>query len=218
MPETRKKEYVTYGQSGNCECGCGCGTTDASRAVTGCRFSLSVMSDRFIDVILGAIEKTDTSKVWQMTDKLSTVYRGKQVHVEDALKACFINAYREGVHMTMEATFSRGCPGDTDADCMMVEDDIPANEESIKDVHFPVACKISLYPMGITNYMEHIAKVVNHAIDLGIYEKSSHYCTILNCDVQDLFSYIHYVNEYCAKEISHYIFEVTMSVNSPTAE
>ena len=213
-----EKQYVTYGQSSGCGCGCGCGTTGASKAITGCRFSISSMCDDYINVILGAIGKVNTEKIWQMTDKLSTVYRGKQIHVEDAVKACFVHAYKEGVHMTMEATFSKGCPGDTDADCFMAEDDEPVNEPGMKDIHFPVACKISLYPMGVSNYMEYIATVVNHAIDLGIYENSSHYCTILNCDVQDLFSYIHYVNEYCGKNLSHYIFEVTLSVNSPTAE
>lgn len=216
------KQYVTYGQAGNqggdCNCRCGCSTTGASRSITGCRFSLSVMSDHFIDIILGSLGKTNTSKVWQMTDKLSTVYRGKQIHVEDAVKACFMNAYTKGIHMTMEATFSRGCPGDTDADCYLAEDDVPVNEPGLEDIHFPVVCKVSLYPMGIPNYMEHIARVVNHAIDLGIYSNSSHYCTILECDIHELFAYIDYVNTYCSGELSHYIFEVTLSVNSPTAD
>ncbi|MCQ2436928.1 MAG: Ykof family thiamine-binding protein [Clostridia bacterium] len=213
MPE---KQYVTYGQSGGCGCGCGCGVEGAAKAITGCRFSLSVMADDYINVILGALKNIDTAKVWQQTDKLSTVYRGKQIHVEDAVKAFFIRAFREGTHMTMEATFSRGCPGDTTAEAMMEVDDTLLND--VRDVHFPVNCKISLYPMGIPNYMEHIAKVVNHAIDLGIYSHSTHYCTVLSCDVQDLFDYIHYVNTYCSETLSHYIFEVTLSVNSPTAE
>jgi len=213
MPE---KQYVTYGQS--CGCGCGCGTTGASMAITGCRFTLAPMCDDYVDVILSAIGKVDTSKVWKATDKLSTVYRGKQLHVEDALKACFIHSYREGTHMTLEATFSKGCPGDTDADCFMAEDDTPLNAPATQDIHFPVACKIALYPLGVPNYMEHIATVVNHAIDLGIYERSTHYCTILACDVQALFDYIHYVNDYCGRHLSHYVFEVTLSVNSPTGD
>lgn len=212
-----EKQYVSYGKSCGCGEGCGTGGTGASRAITGCRFSLSAMTDRFVDVILGAVDQVDTGKVWKMTDKLSTVYRGRQIHVEDAVKACFIHAYHEGLHMTMEATYSKGCPGDTDADSFISEDDLPLNEEKIKDIHFPVACKISLYPMGVPNYMEHIARVVNHAIDLGIYDHSTHYCTVLSCDVQDLFSYIHYVNESCGQTLSHYVFEVTVSVNSPTA-
>lgn len=203
-----ENKYVTYG---SCGCGCGC---DDRVGITGCRFTLAPMCDDYVDVILGAIEKTDTAKVWKQTDKLSTVYRGKACHVEDAVKAFFVHAFREGTHMTMEATFSRGCPGDTEADSMMECDDALCNAQT--QAHFPVACKISLYPMGVENYMEHIAHIVNHAIDLGIYERSTHYCTILCCDVQELFSYIHEVNAYCAQNLKHYIFEVTMSVNSPT--
>ena len=215
MPE---KPYVTYGQSCGCGSGCGTGSTAASKAITGCRFSLSPMTDRFVDVILGAVGKVDTGKVWQSTGKLSTVYRGRQIHVEDAVKACFIYAWQPDVHMTLEATYSKGCPGDTDADCFMSEDDVPLNEEKIKDIHFPVDCKIALYPMGVPNYMEYIANIVNHAIDLGLYERSTHYCTVLRGDVQELFDYFHWVNTTCGQALSHYIFEVTLSVNSPTVE
>ncbi|MBR0380925.1 MAG: thiamine-binding protein [Eubacterium sp.] len=215
---SEKKEYVSYGNAASCDCGCGCNLSEDAVKITGCRFALGIMSDRFVDIILGALDKTKTDKVWKMTDKLSTVYRGKQVHVVDAVKAVFINAYREGVHMTLEATFSRGCPGDVDADVYMAENDDPQNEPQVKDIHFPVNCKIALYPMGATNYMEHIATVVNHAIDLGIYEASSHYCTMLKGDVQDLFDYFDYVNTYCSERLNHYVIEVTLSVNSPTAD
>ena len=70
--------------------------------------------------------------------------------------------------------------------------------------------------MGVTNYMEHIAHIVNYAIDKGIYAGSTHYVTVLECDIQELFDYFNYVNAYCAEQISHYVFEATLSVNSPT--
>ena len=208
----QEHKYVTYGNA----CSCGCDASETSREITGCRFSISEMSDDYISLILGAISKVDTSKVWSKTDKISTVYRGKQIHVEDAVKACFINAYNENVHATMECTFSKGCPGDVESDSYLAEDDVLMNEPKIKDKHFPVVSKISLYPLGVSDYMTHIATIVNHAIDLGIYSGSTHYCTMLECDVQDLFSYINYVNDYCGKNIKHYVFEVTLSVNSPT--
>ena len=154
--------------------------------------------------------------MWKNTDHLSTVYRGKQIHVVDAVKACFVHAYREGVHMTMEATFTKGCPGDCDADCFMAEDDIRMNEEQIRDIHFPVACKIALYPMGTDSYMKEIAHVVNRAVDLNLYDCSTHYATYLYGDVQDLFNYFDEVTRYCGEKISHYILEATLSVNSPT--
>lgn len=208
-----EKNYVTYGDKVGCGCGYGC--SSGSKAINGYRFSLSIMADNFIDVILSSLSKTDTSKVWKQTDKLSTVYRGKQLHVEDAVEACFTNAWRKGVHMTMEMTFSKGCPGYSEADNLFFEYDNPVNRDKIKDIHFPVNCKISLYPMGIPYYMKYIETVVNHAIDLGIYEKSSHYCTILKGDIHEIFDYIHYVNTYCGENLSHYVFEVILSVNSP---
>ena len=85
--------------------------------ISGCRFSLYPMSDQFIDLILGSLEKTDTSAVWSESDALSTVYRGKIEYVADAVKALFINAYRDGIHMAIEGQFSKGCPGDSEKAC-----------------------------------------------------------------------------------------------------
>lgn len=218
-----KKQYVTYGNKTSCstggsDCGCGTAASAASLKVNGCRFTLNVMSDDFINIILGSLQRTKTDKIWQMTDELSTVYRGKQVHVLDAVKACFINAYQPGVHMTAELTYSRGCPGDIEADSFMNADDVPENEPLIRDIHFPVMCKIAFYPMGTGDYMTHIATVVNHAIDLGIYERSSHYCTILRGDVQEIFDYFDYVNTYGAQHLSHYVLEATVAANLPEEE
>lgn len=221
--QEEKKPYVTYGTGAACstdnsDCGCGCAPSETSVKVNGCRFALNIMSDEFIPIILGSLEKTKTGKIWQMTDELSTVYRGKQIHVEDAVKACFIHAYRPGVHMSMELTWSRGCPGDIEADSFMDADDIPENEPEIREIHFPVMCKIAFYPMGIPDYMSHIAAIVNHAIDLGIYERSTHYCTILKGDVQEIFDYFHYVNTYGGDNLSHYILEATVAANLPEDE
>lgn len=207
MPETKK--YVDYGS-------CACGTCGAKRAITGCRFSLAPMSDKFIEIILNSIRQVDTSKVWQMTDKLSTVYRGKRIHILDTMEACFLHAYRHEVHMTMEATISKGCPGDTDADSYLAEDDLPMNAPTIQAIHFPAVCKIALYPMGVSNYMEHIANVVNMAVDMDVYSSSSHYATILEGDIQDLFRYFEAATAYCEENLSHYVMEVTLSVNSPS--
>jgi len=207
-----KNSHVTYGSALHC-------TADVrEKEITGCRFSLYPMTDQFVESILGAAAKVHDDNVWAESDKLSTVYRGKAIHVEDAAKAFFIHAYRPDLHMVMEMTYSKGCPGDEANETRIPESDILLNEPEIQDVHFPVTCKIALYPMGVADYMKSIAEVVNHAVDLGIYEKTAHYCTILSCDVQQLFSYIHYVNDYCGSSLSHYIFELTVSVNSPTAD
>ena len=211
MPE-KKKKYVEYG----CCCGSSCGRVGGPEGITGCRFSLSPMSDAYVDIILEAVRQADVSKVYSLTDELSTMYRGRRQHVLDALKACFTGAYREGVHMVLEATLSKGCPGDTEGESYLAADDVLQNEPRIRDVHFPVTSKISLYPMGMEDYMPHIAAVVNRAVDLGIYDRSAHYVTVLKGDVQDLFSYFDWVLCYCAEHLGHAVFQVTLSVNSPS--
>lgn len=190
----------------------------ASKGVSGARFSLYPMSDKYVDIILGSLAKTDTSKVWKQTDKLSTCVRGKRVHVFDVVKSIFINAYQEGVHMALETTFSKGCPGDTDADSFMEVDDEKVNEKTLIGKNFQAVGKISFYPMGEVDYMEHIAKVVMLAKERGVFAKSSHYVSMLEGDIHKIFETLEEIFKYGEENLSHYILQVTISVNSPTKE
>ena len=63
--------------------------------ISGCRFSLYPMDSGFVSIILGALEKTDTSAVWKQSDALSTVYRGRLPYVADAVRGLFVNAWRQ---------------------------------------------------------------------------------------------------------------------------
>lgn len=207
-----EKKYVEYG---NC-CKTSCGKVGGIEGITGCRFSLSVMSDHYIDIILEAIRTTDTSQVYALSDKLSTVYRGKRAHVLDALKACFIHAYLPNIHMVLEATISKGCPGDCEGESFLNAGDQLMNRPHLVNHHFDVLAKISLYPMGIIDYMPHIAHVVNEAVDRGIYDHSAHYVTVLKGDVHLLFDYFQYITDYCTENLGHYVLEITCSINSPT--
>ena len=128
--------------------------------IAGCRFTLYPMSDKYIEIILGSLEKTNTSAVWSETDALSTVYRGKLPYVADAVQALFLNAYRPGVHMALEGQFSKGCPGDVSGDSVLNREGEAPNAALVKDIHFPVHCKLALYPLGDAQYIDEIAKRV----------------------------------------------------------
>lgn len=191
--------------------------------VMGCRFSLAPMSDSFIDIILSSIGKVDTTRVWSMTDELSTIYRGRRIHVLDALKACLLYSYRKSVHMTMNATISQGCPGDEEMDCarkdvVWAEDDTLVNESGIREIHFPAVMKFALYPLGNANYLDQIGVVIQHARDLGILERTQFYATVLKGDVQDLFDYFNWTCEYCEEHMKHYVLELSAAVNLPEEE
>ncbi len=197
-------------------CGCPWSTTGATLDISGCRFTLSIMSDDYIDIILGALKKVDTSKVWSETDALSSIYRGKREHIFDALSACFIHSYKENIHAVCDMTFSKGCPGDSDGDSIMNVDDTLMNYESYKDIHFEAMSKISLYPLGKSEYMQEIIDVVNMAKDYGIYVKSAHYVTILKGDIQTILKFYQEALKLVDKTCSHYVLQATLSVNSPT--
>lgn len=186
--------------------------------ISGCRFSLYPMTDNFVSVILGSLEKTDTSAVWSQSDALSTVYRGKLPYVADAVRALFINAWQPEVHMALEGQFSKGCPGDTDGDSLLDREGEAPNRAKIQDRHFPVLCKLALYPMGTGDYIDEIAKVWRMAETEGLNPKTIHYATRIEGDVQKVFDYLEEVCRLMEQSVPHYILHFTLSVNSPTNE
>lgn len=186
--------------------------------ISGCRFSLYPMDDRFISIILDSLQKTDTSAVWGGSDALSTVYRGKLAYVADAVRGLFVNAYRPDVHMALEGQFSKGCPGDTDGDSYLFENQPPPNQPRVQDKHFSVLCKIALYPLGCENYIDHIAYVYQLAESMGLHPASIHYATRISGDVHVVFDYLEEVCAYMQEVAAHYVLTFTVSVNSPTEE
>ncbi|EXJ23855.1 Additional substrate-binding component of thiamin-regulated ECF transporter for HydroxyMethylPyrimidine [Alkalibacterium sp. AK22] len=205
------KSYVNYGS-------CAAGKPGSTMEITGARFNLSPMSDDFKAIILGAIKQVDLSKVWSETDHISTVYRGKEEAVFDALKAAYVYAYKEGVHMSLEATISKGCPGDSDSDYTLELDNPKVNQEDTQSIDFPVIGKFALYPMGSDDYMATIAEVVNEGIDRGVVTGSGHYGTNLGGSVQDVFAYLEYVSKTVGSKVSHYVSQITLLCNVPKGD
>ena len=104
----------------------------------GTRFSLYPMADGFIDIILGALERTDTSAVYSATDAISTVYRGPLDSVIDALRGLFINAYEDGVHMAVEGEIYDDIPAP-----ITVPEHIMGEPNMLVEKSFPVKCSRS---------------------------------------------------------------------------
>lgn len=214
MEQNRSVKEISKASSLSCST-YGCGT---GKKITGCRFSLYPMSDEFVPIILGALEKTDISAVWSESDALSTIYRGKREYVFDAVKAIFVNAWREDVHMTMEGNFSKGCPGDIAGESKLDFVGEAPNYLSGKDKNIQANCKYSLYPMGRGEYMEDIREVVEMANSRGLNPKSIHYATRINGEIGNMFAYLEDVCKHMEKVASHFIVHFTISVNSPTKE
>lgn len=210
------------------ECACtGCSRPDLPWAgrgtglpISGCRFTLYPMTDDYIGIILGALAATDTSAVWSETDALSTVYRGKLPYVADAVRALFANAYRPGVHMALEGQFSKGCPGDVSGDSVLEREGEAPNAARTRDRHFPVRCKLALYPLGDADYIDEIAGAWYMAEKAGLRPATIHYATRVEGDVQDVFDYLESVCRTMEEspKVHHYVLHFTINCNSPTEE
>lgn len=203
-----KPKHVSYG------C-CAAGVPGSKKGVSGVRFSLAPMSDGYAEQILGAIRKVDLSKLWSKSDATSTVYRGTAEAVLDGLRACFIYAYREGVHMSLDATLTKGCPGDVDADYTLEFEEPRVNYPKLAAFHFPVAGRFAVYPLGTDSYMSLIADTVNAGIDRGVVSGSGHYATFLQGDVHAVFDYLSDIFLSLSARVSHLVIEIALACNFP---
>lgn len=189
-----------------------CGTS----RIVGFRFSLYPMSDDFVNIILGTLEKTDTSKVWMKTDDVSTVIRGKAEHVFDVAKAIYLHAANTGLHVVLNGTFSIGCPGDSEGDTYMSEDDVRKNEPIVSDIHISAPTQFALYPLNNENYMDIIAEACSIAQEKGTFSGGIHYASRLDGDAHDVFSTLEDVFVATQEKVSHVTMTVNISANSPS--
>lgn len=191
-----------------------------SLPISGCRFSLYPMCDNFVDIILGALGRVDTSAVWSESDALSTVYRGKLPYVMDAVVGLFASAWTENVHMALEGQVSKGCPGDVSGDSVLsVEGEAP-NHALVEAATQPALCKLALYPMGVGDYIDDIAAVWRMAEDRGLNPTTIHYATRIEGSIRDIFAYLQDVCQLMedTESVHHYVLHFTINVNSPTDE
>jgi len=174
------------------------------------------MSDDFIGIITDALNQADTTKVWMETDDVTTTVRGKMVHVFDVTKAIFLHAASSGKHIAFQATFSIGCPGDSDSDVYLVEDDLPVNASTINQIKQPIAAKFSLYPLGSGTYMDVIYRQIE-AMKEYAFVSPAHYSTRLDGEAAEIFDGLHTVFEEVVNAgSSHTVMTVTISANSPS--
>jgi len=185
--------------------------------IAGCSFSLYPMSDQYADLIVSALKKVDTDKVWIKTDRVSTIVRGRISHIFDVTQAAFLDIAKTGAHVVYSATFSVGCPGDTEGHAYMDVDDNVMNRKLIDPVNQDISAKFALYPMGGGNYMdliyERIEAMKSHKVDVEL----THYETMLDGPAQNIFNGLQEVLQAMEDAGStHTVMTATLSANSPT--
>ncbi|KAA0956484.1 YkoF family thiamine/hydroxymethylpyrimidine-binding protein [Planococcus kocurii] len=187
-----------------------CGTSP----IVGFRFSLHPMTGDFIKVIKRALNDTDTSNVWMHTDDVSTVIRGKQVHVFNVAKALALHTAKTGEHVALSGTFSIGCPGDSSGDVYLEKDDVLVNTDNTQQY---VSSQFALYPMNNPDYMAVIYREVERAKHQGVFNDSMHYASGIHGDIHEVFDFYEeaFTNARSDKH-RHLVMTISMSINSPS--
>jgi len=186
----------------------------------GCQFSLYPMTGDFIPVILNAIKSLDLrTDLRKSSDDLSTFLLGPPEVLFKALEDVFVDAANTGVHVVMNVTFSRGCPGEPDEPCCYPKkklSTVTAVEWNGLPRGLHVSAHFTLLPLGESDYMEKIIDEIAAAKKAGVYAGAKHFCSKLSGDVHRVFSYLENAFDRGGFKTAHTVMTVTLSANSPS--
>lgn len=198
---------------------------------SGAQVSLYPMSDDFVGIILGALDALDPwrDRLRLETDPLSTLMVGPPEVLFPAMRDLFCAAARSGVHTTMHATVSRGCPGEPDDSICTplsgpppgtsLPDRIAAARAAVAQAPLldqPIAAQLSLYPLGVDHHMDEIYACIAFLKESGSFARSKNFCTALQGDAGPVFETLGQAFTGFGAAAGHLALDVTVSANSPT--
>jgi uncharacterized protein YqgV (UPF0045/DUF77 family) len=198
---------------------------------SGAQVSVYPMSDDFVGIIHGALGALDPwrDRLRLETDSLSTLMVAPPEVLFPAMRDLFCAAARTGVHTTMHATVSRGCPGEPD-DPICTPVSGPPREARLADrvaacceavaaappQEQAVSAQLSLYPLGVGHHMDEIQGCIAFLKASGTFERSKNFCTALRGDAGPVFQTLGQAFSGFGAEAGHLAMDVTVSANSPS--
>lgn len=198
---------------------------------SGAQVSLYPMSDDFVGIIMGALGALDPwrDRLKLETDDVSTLMVGPPEILFPAMRDLFVAAARTGVHVTMHATVSRGCPGEPDdpictpAAPRLSGLDLPARIAACREAVAgaalsgqEVAAQLSLYPLGSGHHMDEIYGCIGFLKESGTFERSKNFCTKLRGDAGPVLETLGQAFTGFGADAGHVAMDVTLSANSPS--
>lgn len=180
----------------------------------GARISLYPMTDRYVPVILTAVDGLRGSGLEIETDDVSTFLGGDRNSIWSALERVFAQAAWTGEHVVMTALISHGCPGET-----YCEPDTLSGTARALTRHAPgvrTSAQWSLYPLGVPTYMDVVYGEIDRTKDQGVFRSGAHFVSRLEGDSCQILDAIRAAFDDACAHASHVVAHVTLSANSPT--
>lgn len=183
--------------------------------IIGCRYQVSVLRDNFASMMLNALGAVDSSKVWAITEKTSTVYVGRQLHVVDCVKACFSHVYDESQpHVTMNAVFTKTSQ-EQEYSGSIADDGKLLND--IKK-RFRVLARMSIYPLGEQDYEKSNHMMEETAANRKVKCAKGHFAVDMEGDVGDIFDVLNDILSYSNDKYKAYALNTSMTIYGPDAK
>lgn len=197
----------------------------------GAQISLYPMTDDFVGIIMSALGALDPyrERLRIESDDLSTLLVGPPEVVFPAMRDLFAAAAKTGVHCTLSATISRGCPGEPhDSRCESPQLDGPiaplaerragalASVAAVPDLGVDIAAQFSLYVMGTDDHMDEIYGCIDFLKASGVLDRPKNFCTRLGGDVGAVFAALEAAICNFGPPQGHVTIDLTVSANSPS--
>ena len=196
---------------------------DPLRFGVGARITVSVMSDDYVDIILGAIAAADTTGLVVSTGDVSTYLGGAETDLLRAITDLAAGVAATGAHASIAVHLSRGCPGE--AACELPGGAGPrevAVPEGRTTGRF-AAAEWALYPLaddsvaGVEpDHMRDIVAAIELARANGTFRASEHFVTRLEGDLGDVLATALAGWVLVGRSVQHVTSHLTISVNSPS--
>jgi hypothetical protein len=201
----------------------------------GARFSLYPMSDRFVPIILHAIEGLRDSGLDVETDDVSTFLGGPPDAVFRALWRAFARAASTGEHVVMAVQLSYGCPGETVclapaggaasglpsavAGDLAPPDELGSSGSGAADAQaLEVSAQWALYPLGVPHYMDVIYREIDRTKAAGVFTRGQHFVSRLDGDLGSVLNAIRRGFLAACDSAGHVVVHATLAANSPSQE
>eukprot|EP00293_Proteomonas_sulcata_P001481 CAMPEP_0184329060 /NCGR_PEP_ID=MMETSP1049-20130417/143947_1 /TAXON_ID=77928 /ORGANISM="Proteomonas sulcata, Strain CCMP704" /LENGTH=262 /DNA_ID=CAMNT_0026651401 /DNA_START=260 /DNA_END=1045 /DNA_ORIENTATION=- len=169
---------------GGAECG------EDSTKFTGVRFSLYPQAEHIKPIVKEAVTGIKDLGVTVLPDDVSSCLLGPEEALFEAVRISFGRIAATGTTLSMQATFSAGCPGETDIiqTKRIVESKawLPEAINLVKGVR--VAAQFAIYPLGVPNYMDLIYREISQSKKSDVWkDKKTHFCSMLDGDGDEVF-------------------------------
>ena len=190
----------------------------------GARLTLAVMSDSYVDVILGALQGADSTGVEVETGRVSTYVSGAEQDILRYLSQVITGAARTGAHVSATVHLSRGCPGEVI--CKLPDDSAAlfAQNPELEPTGLQAVAEWALYPLAdedtggsSPDHMRDIYAAIDYAKSTGITVRTEHFVTSLQGDVAQVLQTIAAGWILAGRSVQHVSTHATLSINSHIA-